>query len=35
MAEQFSAAGIPAVAIWGDSPHEERTAALRDLAAGP
>lgn len=34
MAEQFRAVGIPAVAIWGDSPMEERTAALRDLAAG-
>ncbi|PYR49874.1 MAG: DUF3427 domain-containing protein [Acidobacteria bacterium] len=34
MAEQFRAAGIPAVAIWGDSPMEERTVALRDLAGG-
>ncbi len=34
MAEQFRSVGIPAVAIWGDSPMEERTAALRDLAAG-
>jgi superfamily II DNA or RNA helicase/HKD family nuclease len=34
MAEQFRAVGISAVAIWGDSPMEERTAALRDLAAG-
>jgi superfamily II DNA or RNA helicase/HKD family nuclease len=34
MAEQFRSASIPAVAIWGDSPMEERTAALRDLAAG-
>ncbi len=34
MAEQFRAAGIPAIAIWGDSPTEERTAALRDLAGG-
>ena len=34
MAERFRAVGIPAVAIWGDSPMEERTAALRDLAAG-
>jgi superfamily II DNA or RNA helicase len=31
---QFSAAGIRAVAIWGDSPMAERTAALRDLQAG-
>jgi superfamily II DNA or RNA helicase/HKD family nuclease len=34
MAEQFRAVGIEAVAIWGDSPMEERMAALRDLAAG-
>ncbi len=34
MAEQFRAAGIPAVAVWGDSPMEERTAALGDLEAG-
>ncbi len=34
MAEQFVAVGIPAVAIWGDSPMDDRTAALRDLAAG-
>jgi superfamily II DNA or RNA helicase/HKD family nuclease len=34
MAEQFRAAGIPAVAIWGDSPKDERTSALRDLGAG-
>jgi hypothetical protein len=34
MAEQFGAVGIPAVAIWGDSPVEERSTALRDLAAG-
>jgi hypothetical protein len=34
MAEQFRRAGIPAAAIWGDTPAEERTAALRDLAAG-
>jgi superfamily II DNA or RNA helicase/HKD family nuclease len=34
MAEQFRAARIPAVAIWGDTRMEERTAALRDLAAG-
>lgn len=34
MAEQFRAAGIPAVAVWSDSRMEERTTALRDLAAG-
>ena len=34
MAEQFRSVGIPALAIWGDSPMEERTAALRELAAG-
>jgi superfamily II DNA or RNA helicase len=34
MAEQFRAVGISAVAIWGDSPMEQRAAAIRDLAAG-
>jgi superfamily II DNA or RNA helicase len=34
MADQFRAAGIPAVAVWGDSSHDERNGALRDLAAG-
>src|SRR5581483_900887 len=34
MAEQFRAAGIPSVAIWGDSRTDERAAALRDLASG-
>ncbi len=34
MAEQFRSVGIPAVAVWGDSPMDERTAALRDLEAG-
>lgn len=34
MADQFRAAGIPATAVWGDSPHQERAAALRDLADG-
>ena len=34
MADQFRAAGIPAIAVWGDSPMEERTGALRDLDAG-
>jgi superfamily II DNA or RNA helicase len=33
MADAFSAAGIPAVAIWSDSPDDERRDALRDLAA--
>jgi superfamily II DNA or RNA helicase/HKD family nuclease len=34
MAERFREAGLPAVAIWGDSPAEERQRALRDLAEG-
>ena len=34
MADQFREAGISAVAIWGDSAMEDRTAALRDLANG-
>lgn len=34
MADRFRAAGIPAVAVWGDSPRDERTAALHDLAEG-
>jgi superfamily II DNA or RNA helicase/HKD family nuclease len=34
MAEQFRAVGIPAVAVWADSPMEARTSALRDLEAG-
>ena len=34
MAEQFRSVGISHVAVWGDSPTDERTAALRDLAAG-
>ena len=34
MAGVFSDAGLPSVAVWGDSPREEREAALRDLAAG-
>ena len=33
MARAFSAAGIPSVAIWADTPDEERRAVLRDLAA--
>lgn len=34
MANVFSEAGLPSVAVWGDSPREERQGALRDLAAG-
>lgn len=34
MARVFNAAGIPSVAIWGDSPAAEREAALRDLTTG-
>jgi superfamily II DNA or RNA helicase/HKD family nuclease len=34
MAARFTHHGIPAVAIWGDSPRAEREAALRELAAG-
>ncbi len=34
MARHFSDAGIPAVAVWGDSPKDQRDAALRDLAKG-
>jgi superfamily II DNA or RNA helicase/HKD family nuclease len=34
MAEQFRLVGIPAVAVWGDSPTDERKTALRDLDAG-
>jgi superfamily II DNA or RNA helicase/HKD family nuclease len=34
MAERFRHAGLPAVAIWGDSQADERHRALRDLAAG-
>ena len=33
MARVFREAGIPAVAIWADSPDGERAAALADLAA--
>jgi len=33
MARVFGEAGIPAVAVWGDSPDSERRAALADLAA--
>ncbi|MGE2724410.1 DUF3427 domain-containing protein [Mycolicibacterium pulveris] len=34
MAKHFNKHGIPAVAVWGDSPREERKAALRPLSAG-
>ena len=34
MARNFSRHGIPAVAIWGDTPRDERQAALADLKAG-
>jgi len=34
MASAFSDAGLAATAVWGDSPKDERHAALRDLAAG-
>lgn len=34
MARMFREAGLSAVAIWSDSPDEERKAALADLAAG-
>jgi superfamily II DNA or RNA helicase/HKD family nuclease len=34
MAEHFNRHGIPSVAIWADSPRDEREVALRALAAG-
>lgn len=34
MARHFNDAGIPSVAVWGDSPRADREAALRDLAKG-
>ena len=33
MARVFQDAGIPSVAVWGDSPESDRRAALSDLAA--
>ena len=34
MAKHFNQHGVPAVAVWGDSPPADRKAALQDLAAG-
>lgn len=34
MAEQFNAAGIEALAVWGETPSDERQAALTALADG-
>jgi superfamily II DNA or RNA helicase len=34
MARHFSGHGIPALAVWGDSPRAERASVLRDLADG-
>ncbi|MBL8998310.1 MAG: DUF3427 domain-containing protein [Gemmatimonadetes bacterium] len=34
MARVFNDSGIPAVAVWADTPDEERRKALTDLAAG-
>jgi superfamily II DNA or RNA helicase/HKD family nuclease len=34
MCDRFQQAGIEAVAIWGDTPPDERRRALRDLAQG-
>ena len=34
MAMHFNKHGVSAVAVWGDSPRDERASALRDLAAG-
>jgi superfamily II DNA or RNA helicase/HKD family nuclease len=34
MARVFNDAGLASIAIWGDSPDDERKAALRDLAEG-
>jgi superfamily II DNA or RNA helicase len=34
MAESFTAAGIPAAAVWGDMPREDRAATLKRYKAG-
>jgi superfamily II DNA or RNA helicase/HKD family nuclease len=34
MAERFRDAGLAAIAIWGDSPRDQRRSALRDLDTG-
>ncbi|QOW23000.1 DUF3427 domain-containing protein [Novilysobacter avium] len=34
MAEQFNAAGVAAVAVWADTPEDQRRNALQALAAG-
>ena len=34
MAARFTGAGLTSVAIWADTPREDRTRALRDLAEG-
>lgn len=34
MATHFTRHGIPSVAVWGDSPAQERQSALQDLRAG-
>ena len=34
MARVFTESGLPATAVWSDTPSEERNAALRELAAG-
>ncbi|MDQ1582414.1 MAG: hypothetical protein QOF36_468 [Microbacteriaceae bacterium] len=34
MSKHFNDAGVPSVAVWGDSLPADRRAALRDLAAG-
>jgi len=34
MADQFNAVGIPAMAVWADTPPEQRRKALSELAAG-
>jgi hypothetical protein len=34
MADQFEPHGVPARAVWGDTPEAERVQALRDLVTG-